>query len=139
MAKSTALNVTQNVANPCVTILPADATAFKTVHTAGVNDDIVKSLMIASTDTAAMNVQLAINTGAADFILGTVNVPIASGTNGTAASVDALASSMLPGLPLDQSGKRVLPLKAGYVLKARVLVAVTAAKQVDISSVVEQY
>lgn len=139
MAKSTTLNVTQNVANPCVTILPADGVAFKAVAVAGANDDVIKALMISSTDTAAVNVQLAINNGVADFILGTVNVPIASGTNGVAAAVDALASAMLPGLPLDQNGKRVLPLKATYTLKARVLVAVTAAKQVDITSVVEQY
>lgn len=139
MAKSTSLNVTQNIANPGVTILPADTTSFKALHTAGANDDVIKSLMITSTDSAAMNVQLAINNGSSDFVIGTVAVPANSGTNGTAAAVDALASAVMPGLPLDQNGKRVLPLKGTYILKARVLVTVTTAKQVDLCAVVEQY
>jgi hypothetical protein len=139
MPKTITLPATQNIKNPTVSILPADGTAFKAIYAAGANDAVVKSLMLNSTDTAAQNVQLAYNNGSADFILGTVPVPALSGTNGVAPSVDALSRTWLPGLPYDQNGKSVLPLQAGYILKARSLVAITAAKQIDVTTVVEEY
>jgi type IV secretory pathway VirB6-like protein len=139
MAKSTALNVTQNLKNPCVTILPADATALKVLYIAGANDAVVKAINASSTDTAARNLALYINNGVADFLVGAVNIPITAGDTGAIASVDVLASALIPSLPLDQNGKRQLLLQAGYSLKVGVLVAVTAAKQIDVVAFAEEY
>lgn len=139
MAKQTSLFITKQVKNPCKTLLPADGTALQALYTASADDAVVKSLMCRSNDTAAMNVVVAINNGSADFILGTVNVPITAGSTGAIAAVDLLSGTLLPGLPYDQNGKRILPLQAGYILKVGVLVAITAAKQIDVTGVVEEY
>lgn len=139
MAKSTALNVTQNIKNPCVTILPADTTTLKTLYTAGANDAVVKCITVSSTDTTAVNLALYVNNLSADFLIGFVNVPITAGFTGAIAATDILASAMLPGLPLDQNGKRVLPLAAGYILKVAAKATITTAKQVDVTAVAEEY
>lgn len=139
MAKTNTVPVSQNIKCAAYSILPADTTTYKTLYTAGANDAVVKSLMACSTDTAARNVVLVVNNGTADFIIGCVNVPITAGDTGAVAAVDLLAAALLPGLPLDQNGKRVLPMQTGHILKVGVLVAVTAAKQIDCVAVVEEY
>ena len=139
MAKQTSLFITKGVKNPSYTLLPANTTVLATLYTASADDAVVKSLMCRSNDTQAMNVVVAVNNGTADFILGVVNVPINSGSTGAIASVDLLSGTLLPGLPYDQNGKRVLPLAGGIILKVGVLVTITAAKQIDVSAVVEEY
>ena len=139
MAKSTAFNVTQNIRFATGQILPADTTTKKTIYTAGVDDAVLKTLHCTSTDTAAMNVQLWVNDGAADRLVGTINVPANSGNNGTAPSVDMLSGTAIPGLGFDQNGKRILMLKAGALVKVAVLVTVTAAKQIDFFGAAEEY
>ena len=62
--------------------------------------------------------------------LGSVNVPTLSGTSGTAAAVDLLSGTLMPGLPYDANGKRVLPLPAGAILKVASQATVTAAKTI---------
>jgi hypothetical protein len=139
MAKSQALNVTQNIKTPGVSFVNADGVANKTLVTAGANDSVVKSIMVTSSDTAVVNLKVSVGDGVTDRVIGTVAVPIASGTNGAAASVDLLNAASLPGLPLDQNGKRILPLQTGYLVKVAPLVALTAAKNVDVVAVVEDY
>lgn len=139
MAKQTDLFITKGIKLAGYTLLPADTTTLKTLYTASADDAVVKSLMCRSNDTAAMNVVVAYNNGAADFILGVVNVPINSGSTGAIAAVDLLSGTLLPGLPYDQNGKRILPLQGGYILKVGVLVTITAAKQIDVTAVVEEY
>lgn len=140
MAKTAnSVPTTQNLKFAGYSILPADTTTYKTLYTAGANDAVVKSVMCASTDTAARNVVLVYYDGTNNFILGTVLVPLNSGNTGAAAAVDLLSSTLLPGLPFDQNGKRILPMQAGHILKVGVLVAVTAAKQIDCTALVEEY
>ncbi len=139
MAKQTNLYITSEINGFGLIIENGDGTGYQTLYTASAEDAIVKSLMATSSDTAAMNVVLAVNDGVADHIIGTVNVPIAAGTNGSTAAVDLLSASMLPGLPVDQYGKRILPMKNGHILKAAVLVAVTAAKAINIYGIAEEY
>lgn len=139
MAKQTNLYVTDEINNSGASFVNADGTAYKTAFTPSADDSIVKALMATSTDTAAVNLKIAINDGSTDRIIGTVNVPANSGTNGTAAAVDLLAAASLPGLPLDQNGKRIIPMQNGHTLKVAPLVAVTATKQVDVFAIGEDY
>lgn len=139
MPKSTALNFTQTLKQGNATIVAADTTALKTVYTGATNDSIVKALQVVSDDTSARVLNVYINNGSTDFLLGSVNVPLASGTNGTAAAVDLLGGTLLPGLPYDANGKRVLPLPAAYVLKVSCQTTVTAAKTVTVTAMVEDY
>lgn len=139
MTKSNILPFTQNIVNAGVQILPADTTTLKTLYTASTNDAIVKSLIVNSTDTAAQTVNLWLNISGVDTLLGTVTIPLASGTNGTVAAVDLLSGAIITGLPLDASGKRVLPLKAGTIVKISTVGTVTAAKAITAVALVEEY
>lgn len=139
MAKQTSLYVTDTIKTPGATFVNADGTSLKTLYTAGADDAIVKSIMCTSNDTSTVNMKIVVNDGSTDRIIGTVAVATLSGTSGSAAAVDLLSASLLPGLPLDQNGKRVLPLQGTHVLKVAPLAAVTAAKTVDIVAVVEEY
>ena len=131
MAKSTALNFTQETNNKGTSFVNADGTSFKTVFTAGADGSVIRGINISSTDTAARNIQFVLNDGTNDFQLVTVNVPITAGTTGSIASVDAL-STLIPSLPVDNNGRRTFGLKSGWIIKAKALVAVTAATTVDV-------
>jgi hypothetical protein len=139
MPKSTTLNFTQNVKLSGAKILPADTTTLKTLFTAGSNDSVVKAINVQSTDTAARVVQLTVNDGSTDFLIGSVNIPLRSGDNGTAATVDLLGGTLLPSLPYDANGKRIIPLPAGYILKVNSQATVTADKVITFVCMAEDY
>jgi hypothetical protein len=108
MPKSTNLNFTQNVKLSGAKILPADTTSLVTLFTAGTNDSIVKAINVQSTDTAARVVQLWVNDGSNDFLIGAVNIPLRSGDTGAVAAIDLLGGTLLPSLPFDAN------LEKGY-------------------------
>jgi hypothetical protein len=139
MAKQIELFLPAALKNAGVTIVPADTTDLKTLYTAAANDAVLKSLAVVSNDTTAVNLRVFLTIGGTDYQIGTVNIPIASGTNGTANAVDVLNSTAMPFLPLDRNGKRILPLLAGTVLKVAALATVTAAKTVTVTAIVEEY
>jgi hypothetical protein len=139
MAKSTNLNFTQNVKLSGAKIAPADTTSLKTLFTAGTDDAVVKAINVQSTDTAARVVQLWVNDGTTDFLIGSVNIPLRSGDNGTAASIDLLGGTLMPSLPYDANGKRVLPLPSGYILKVNSQATVTSAKEITFVCMAEDY
>jgi hypothetical protein len=139
MAKSTDLNFTQTLKLSGAKITPTETTTLVTLFTAGSEDAVVKSINVQSTDTAARVVQLWVNNGSADFLIGAVNIPLRSGDNGTAAAVDLLGGTLLPSLPYDSNGKRILPLPAGYILKVNSQATVTAAKQITFVCMAEDF
>lgn len=139
MAKSTNLNFTQEIEVSGKRLTSSDTTSYVTLYTAGTNDCVVKSLVATTTDTSAVNLKIAINDGTTDFLLGTVRIALASGTDGAVSSVDILGSSLLPGLPRDLNNRTILPLKNGYLLKVGCLATMTSAKQTDVLAVVEEY
>lgn len=105
---------------------------FATIYTAGTNGGIVDSLMISTSDGAAVNVLLWIMDGSTIIPLGIVNIPLSSGMSATAPNIDALAGAgtTLTGLAINSNGKRYLQMKAGQILKAGVLAQMSANKQV---------
>lgn len=139
MAKSTNLNFTQEVSVVGKRLTSSDTTSYVTLYTATADDAVVKSITASSTDTAAVNLKVAIGDGTTDYLLGTVRIAASSGTDGAAASVDILGSSLLPGLPKDLNNRTVLPLKNGFTLKVGCLATMTSARQADILAVVEEY
>jgi hypothetical protein len=139
MPKSTDLNFTQNIKLSGAKILPADTTTLKTLFTAGANDTIVKAINVQSTDTVARVVQLTVNDGVNDFLIGAVNIPLRSGDTGAVAAIDLLGGTLLPSLPYDANGKRIIPLPAGYVLKVNSQVAVSATREITVVCMAEDY
>ena len=115
---------------------------LKTLYTASTNDCVVKSINVASTDTAArvMSLWEQDASGGALTLIGSVSVPANSGspTSGTAASIDLIGGNLIPSIPYDANGKRVLPLKVGVKLLVSVP-AVTASTFISAHAMVEEY
>jgi hypothetical protein len=112
---------------------------LKDLYTASTNDAVVKAINVASLDSAARVMSLwIIGADAQPVLIGAVNIPANSGNNGTAATIDLLGGTLMPSLPYDSNGKRVLILKAGQKLAASVP-AVTAGTQINVTASVEEY
>jgi hypothetical protein len=111
--------------NPAVAFANADATAFKTLMTAGTSGSRLDSLIASSTDTVSNVMQLAVTKSAVDYVIGEVTIPANAGTNGTVKSVAVINPTDIPGLTYTEGG--ALYLESGVVLKARMKTAVAGA------------
>lgn len=112
---------------------------YKELYTASTDDAVVKAINVASFDSAARVMSLWI-VGADNqpILIGAVNIPANSGNNGTAAAIDLLGGTLLPSLPYDSNGKRIIELKAGQKLAVSVP-AVTAGTQINVTAQIEEY
>lgn len=118
------------VSNP-VTIVNADGTTAKDVtDTFGSSGGKCTSIMVTSDDTAAVKLGVyyydAGDTAA--YLLGTITVPIAAGTDGSTSAVNLLSTTAIPGL--DANGH--LLVNAGDKVQVAATAAVTAAKTVTV-------
>jgi hypothetical protein len=123
------------IKNAGLLIEPADTTTLQTLLTAGSEGSRINMISAVSDDTAEMIVDLYINDGAADFLIGSVAVPTLSGTDGSAPAVSLLNSTDLPYLGEDLS----LFLEAGNILKAAVQTTVTTDKTVTLVATFGDY
>ena len=112
---------------------------YKELYTASSNDAIVKSINVSSLDSAArvMSVWI-VGSDSQPRLLGAVNIPANSGNNGTAAGIDLLGGTLLPSLPYDSNGKRIVELKNGEKIAVSVP-AVTAGTQIAVTAQIEEY
>jgi len=100
-----------------------------TIYTAGSAGGRVFSLTAVTDDTVTVNVFIYIYRGTTVIPLGLVNVPLSSGNVfASRYNVDFLDGVNIVGLPIDNTGKRYIPLKANDVLKCGALANLTAAK-----------
>lgn len=112
---------------------------YKELYTASSNDAVVKAINVASFDSAARVMSLwIIGSDSQPTLIGAVNIPANSGNNGTAAAVDLIGGTLMPSLPYDANGKRVIALKAGQKLAVSVP-AVTAGTQINVTAQIEEY
>jgi hypothetical protein len=114
---------------------------IKTLYTASANDAIVKAINVASTDSAARIMTLWLTDATANTMIaiGSINIPANAGTgSGTTAGIDLLGGTLMPSLPYDANGKRIIPMKAGAKLLCSVP-AVTASTYIYASAMVEEY
>lgn len=126
------------VKNPSVSFANADASNFKTIHTAGSLGSRIDTLIGSNTDSAnAYVVQLAVQISGVDYILGEVNIPIGSGTNGSAKSVAMLNATDIPGLAYTENG--ALYLASGAVLRGKTKTTVAGSNTVQIVGVAGDY
>lgn len=113
----------------------------KTLYTASANDAVVKAINVSSVDGTAriMTFWLTDSTANTMMSIGAVNIPANAGTgSGTTAAIDLLGGTLMPGLPYDASGKRILPMKAGAKLLCSVP-AVSASSAIYVSAMIEEY
>ena len=125
-----------NIPNGGVALIAASAntvtigsnTNGATIYTAGTSGGRVLSLTAVTNDTVTVNVFLYIYRGSTVIPLGLVNVPLSSGNTFAAKlNVDFLDGVAIVGLPIDNAGKRYIPLMANDVLKCGALANLTAA------------
>lgn len=117
-----------------VTILPADTTTLKTLWTPPANGSKIVSINVASDDTATKDMQLWVSKGGTDYLLGTKTIAITAGFITGTPAFNWFDGVQIPAIPVDADGQRYLLLESGAVLKAKVTVAVTAAKTIYISA-----
>lgn len=126
-----------NVPNGGVALIAASANTVTlgsntnglAIYTAGTSGGRVMSLTAVTDDTVTVNVFIYIYRGSTVIPLGLVNVPLSSGNTFAARyNVDLLDGINIVGLPVDNTGKRYIPLMANDVLKCGALANLTAAK-----------
>ena len=118
-----------------VTFVNADSTTPKDLVSAGTDGTKVFAIAATTDDTSANNVQLYIHDGTTAYLVGTVNVPTLSGTDGSTVAVDILDSTALPWL--DADGEFFIP--SGYKIQVAPLAAVTTAKTLTIVCLAGNY
>jgi hypothetical protein len=122
----------QTVQTWAVQIANADGTNKKVIATAGAQGSVLEALGVTNTDTVASTMNLYVNDGSVDHLIGTVNVPASSGNTTAAPSLDLLRNAQLPQLEFDALGNQVIKLKAAYALKAALTGTITSGKLIDI-------
>ena len=111
----------------------ATSTTKTAIAAAGSNGSQVTSMTIASTDTAAQNIIFYLYDGTTYHQLCEINVPANSGNASNATGpVDVFRNLFFPGLQLDPFGNKVLNIPSGWKLYGSMVVAVTAAKAIDV-------
>jgi len=114
-------------------IVPADTTAFKNIWTAGANGARLNGIHVTSTDTTNRDVQLAISISGVDYILGTVQVLANTGnTNAIAAQNLLAAATIRSSMNVDQNGNLFMDFPPNAILKAKVLSAVSASREISL-------
>ena len=130
--QNTLLTLVKQPRRGLIQIVNADASANKTVVTAGANGSKVVSLLATSTELTANNrdLQVSVIRSATVYILATITVPFSAGfTAAVPAPINLLVN--IP-LPVDNDGQRYLFLESGDTLVVASLTTVTAAKTISI-------
>jgi len=116
------------IKNAALDIEPADTTTLQTLVTAGANGSRINSISVISDDTSDVVLAIYYNDLTTDFLLGSVNIPTLSGTDGSAPAVSLLNSTDLPFLGEDLA----LYLEGSDIIKIAALTTVTTAKKITL-------
>lgn len=115
------------------------AGTYKTIYTAGSNGSKIVGINVTTDDGSATHVlTLVLTRSATDYVLGAYTLPVNSGTDGSAATVDLLAggpSTLIKGLPFDNDGQRYLFLESGDTLRLTFATALTASKRINVLTI----
>ena len=98
-----------------------------TIYTAGTLGGRVFTLTGVTSSTVTVNTHIYILRGTTVIPVGLCNIPVSSGNTLAARyNVDYLDGVNLLGLPLDNTGKRYIPLLGGDILKATTIINIAA-------------
>ena len=116
------------IKNAALDIEPGDTTSLQTLVTAGSNGSRINSISVISDDTSDVVLAIWYNDGSNDYLIGSVNIPTLSGTDGSAPAVSLLNSTDLPFLGEDLA----LYLEGADIIKIAALTTVTTAKKITL-------
>lgn len=111
------------------------ANTKKTIATAGADGSKVVAVTASSTDTSARIAQLWLTRAAVSYLLCSLSVTIAAGSDGAVAAVNLINPTIWPSLPMDNDGQRYFFLQSGDTLQVSFTAQVTAAKEIDVVAV----
>jgi hypothetical protein len=129
----------QNPKQPKVQITNANGTTAQTLYACDADGTKVTGLIATSTDTVARDLQILVTRSATDYVLATVTIAAGAGTVAGTAPVNLLTTTNFPGLPTDSDGNPYFYCESTDTLKAGLLVAVTAAKVVNVVAVAADF
>jgi len=115
------------------TIVPADTTDLKSVVEGATDGTIIQDIVAVSDDTAAVILQVYFYDGATAWLIGSVNVPTLSGTDGVVPAVSLLNVVDLPFLNKRDDG--AILLGVGEEIQVGAVATVTAAKTVTLTAI----
>ena len=115
------------------------AGTYKTVYTAGANGSKVTAINVTTDDGSATHVMtLVLTRSATDYVIGSYTLPVNSGTDGSAASVDMIKggpNSLITGLPSDNDGQTYLFMESGDTLRLTFATALTSTKRIGVVTI----
>ena len=97
-----------------------------TTLTVGANGSKIVSVIVTSTEATSRVIRLSYTRSAKTYYLSTATVPAGAGTDGTNSTTDLLASTLIPGLPIDNDGQHYFFLQTSDTLGVTATVAPTA-------------
>lgn len=118
----------ETIKNAALDIENGDGTTAQTLLTAGSNGARISGIGVVSTDTSAVVLDISYNDGVDDFLLGSVNVPTLSGTDGSTPAVSVLNITDMPFLDEDLG----FFLEGSDLIKVAPQAAVTSALKVTL-------
>lgn len=127
MAKTYKPPFVQTPHDIAVSFVNGTGTTLQDVFVATSEGSRIDKLGITGNDSAGRVVQFYLNNGSTDFLAWTIAVPALSGSDGTTSSINAMNPAIVPWLT-----DGVLTLPTGWKLRAGMVVAVTAAKTLNI-------
>jgi len=125
----------KTVLTPTLQFIDSDGTATKQVIIAGGDGGAVTQLSATSTDTSDVIMVVSLNDSVNTNVIGEVNVPLGSGTDGTNPAVNLLDSAAITLLQADGS----VLLGPGASLVVNPKTAVTATFQIDVTAMGGSY
>jgi hypothetical protein len=108
----------------------ADGTSLKGILTGGANGTRIESISIATDEAGANDLMLFIDDTSTDHPVGHIDIPANSGTDGSTEAVSGFVN--LSWLLVDVNGNKYINIPAGFRLKAKMRVTVTATETVNV-------
>jgi len=124
-----------SIKNAALDIENADGTTTQDLLTAGASGSRINNISVTSDDTAAVVLLFYYNDGATDYLIGSVNIPTLSGTDGSAPAVSVLNATDMPFLGDDLS----YYLMASDKIRVAAKTAVTTAKKITLVATYGDY
>jgi hypothetical protein len=131
-----------------VIIQPADTTTLKTLYTAPSTGAWCMEIAVTSDETAnARILSFYTNEAGTDRLIGSINIPVNSGFNGTAATVYVLKSTQFgyassgisTGLLMDNNGNPYIQLKASEILKVKSQSTLATGKTITVRATTREF
>lgn len=123
------------IKNAALDIEAGDTTTTQVLVTAGAGGSRINNISVTSDDTSDVVLNVFYYDGTTDYLIGAVNIPTLSGTDGTILPVSLLTQALMPFLGDDLS----YYLEATDSIRVAAQTTVTAAKKISLVATYGDY